>query len=172
MAIDQTAILKQIDETLELFKQLRSGSKYDDCSDLPDEQRLEVSIRLQSALKRLAPPGSTYLAALQELVGRYGSTSLTPQLKNLPGVLKALRADYAAGYTRAVEELIHAAVFSDFLEMAEHLLEESVKDPAAVLAGGVLEEHLRHLCDRNGVSTAHGGRPKKAEAMNTELAGI
>jgi hypothetical protein len=61
-------------------------------------------------------------------------------------------------------------VFSDFLEMAEHLLDQGYKDPAAVLVGGVLEQHLRKLCLRAQVSTEQDGRPKKADLMNSELA--
>ena len=34
------------------------------------------------------------------------------------------------------------------LEMAEHLLAADYKDAAAVLGGGVLEEHLRQLCKK------------------------
>ena len=49
---------------------------------------------------------------------------------------------------------------------------EGYKDPAAVIAGSVLEEHLRKLCDKNSIPTAKPtGEPKKAEAINAELAG-
>jgi hypothetical protein len=71
-----------------------------------------------------------------------------------------------------VTELLHAEVFGDFLDMAQHLLEEGYKDPAAVLVGGVLEEHLRKLCAKHGLSTSHGAHPKKADTMNAELAAV
>jgi len=92
------------------------------------------------------------------------------------GALKALRQSVASGYLVNVQELIHADLFSDFLEMAEHILREGYKDPAAVLIGGVLEEHLRKLCSKNGVTLEHTDakgvpRPRKAEAMNADLAG-
>jgi hypothetical protein len=50
-----------------------------------------------------------------------------------------------------------------------------LKDPAAVLAGGVLEEQLRKLCDKHGIPTtvtdAKGNvRPKRLNALNDELA--
>jgi hypothetical protein len=44
----------------------------------------------------------------------------------LVGILGALRADYEAGYLSTVEELIHADVFGDFLDMARYLLHEGV----------------------------------------------
>lgn len=56
-----------------------------------------------------------------------------------------MREDYEAGYMRTVEELIHADLFADFLERTDELVSKGYKDPAAVLAGSVLEEHLRKL---------------------------
>ncbi len=35
--------------------------------------------------------------------------------------------------------------------MAEYLLKEGYKDPAAVITGSTLEEHLRKLCIKNGI---------------------
>lgn len=90
------------------------------------------------------------------------------------GILRGLRADVAAGYVTSVRELIHADVFTDFLDMADHLLAEGYKDPAAVLTSGVLEEHLRQLCQKHSVDTEvqtpAGLKPKKAEVMNQDLA--
>jgi hypothetical protein len=58
--------------------------------------------------------------------------------------------------------------------MAEHLLQEGYKDPAAVMIGSVLEEHLRQLCGRNNilVEVDKGGRvsAKKADLLNADLA--
>ena len=71
--------------------------------------------------------------------------------------------------------LVSAEVFSDFLSMAEHLLSEHYKDPAAVLAGSVLEEHLRQLCQRNSIPiepirSDGTSVPLKADALKAELA--
>ena len=54
--------------------------------------------------------------------------------------------------------------------MSEYLLSEGYKDPAAVIAGSVLEEHLRKLCIRNGIAVETTGKPKKADTLNSELA--
>jgi hypothetical protein len=87
----------------------------------------------------------------------------------MEGILQALRDDYEAGYLQTVEELIHADVFADFLAMAHELLSKRYKDPAAVLAGSVLEEHLRKLAVPAGVSVVVGGKPKKADTVNADL---
>ena len=55
--------------------------------------------------------------------------------------------------------------------MAEYLLAEGYKDPAAVVIGSVLEEHLRQVCAKNGIGVASAGKPKKADQLNAELAG-
>jgi hypothetical protein len=45
--------------------------------------------------------------------------------------------------------------------MAEYLLNESYKDPAAVMTGSVLEEHIRQLCIKNSIpiETIKDGKP-------------
>ena len=35
----------------------------------------------------------------------------------------------------------------------------------------IAEERLRKLCDKNGIIVSQGGKPKKADALNAELAG-
>ena len=172
MPISEADALKQIDEALNFYSQQRSRSEYDDLSDLPEGLSVEVATRLQTTIMRLAPMGSSYVSNLDELhkkfpILHYAST----YNKTLPGMLRALRADYVAGYLKSIGELIHADIFSDFLEMAGYLLDEGYKDPAAVLAGGALEEHLRKLCEKHTITTTLAGRPKKAESMNAELAG-
>lgn len=55
--------------------------------------------------------------------------------------------------------------------MASELLDKGYDDPAAVIVGSVLEEHLRKLAVANGVSVANEeGRPLKAGAVNASLA--
>jgi len=64
-------------------------------------------------------------------------------------VLRAAKEDIEGGYLQKVEMLVSAEVFSDFLEMAEHLLDNGYKDPAASLIGAVLEGGLRRICGNN-----------------------
>ena len=89
------------------------------------------------------------------------------------GILKAAKQEIDGGWLFTIKGLVSAEIFSDFLEMAEYLLKEKYKDPAAVMIGSVLEEHIRQLCSRNGIATEiiKDGKaiPKKAELMNTEL---
>ena len=56
--------------------------------------------------------------------------------------------------------------------MAEYLLKEGYKDPAAVLVGGVLEEHLRKLCLKNNITAIDpkDGKPRKSSVLNDDIA--
>lgn len=89
-------------------------------------------------------------------------------------ILKALKSDLELGYLSTIRELIHADMFADFLDMATYLQTEGYKDAAAVMAGGVLEQHLRQLCPKHAISlevdSGNGPRPRKADSMNAELA--
>jgi|ERR1700733_3820198 hypothetical protein len=170
MALDQEAVIKQIDDVLRRSN-LSSPHHYDDFSDLPQEARSEAINLLYSAIERLAPTGSPYVqkAKLHERV-LTGNSGLA--LSPLRGILKAIRTDYESGYLQSVVELVHADLFADFLEMAHYLLQQGYKDPAAVIIGSVLEEHLRKLCQKNGIDVVKSdGSPKKADTLNAELSG-
>jgi hypothetical protein len=85
------------------------------------------------------------------------------------GILQSLKYEYANDYLETVTQLIHANLFSDYLQMAEHLLEEGYKDPSAVIIGSTLEGHLRKLCVRLGIAIDTAGRPVKADKLNADL---
>ncbi len=90
-------------------------------------------------------------------------------VQNGIGVLRAAHKDLAGGHLVRFEERVRAGLFSDFLGMAEHLQADGFQDAATVLGGGVLEEKLRLLCAKQGIQITSGNKPKKAEALNTEL---
>ena len=101
--------------------------------------------------------------------------STTPHdTENGRGILASVKQEVDGGWLITVKGLISAEIFSDFLEMAHYLLEEEYKDPAAVMIGSILEEHLRQLCIKNSipVESIKDGRPiaKKADLLNSELA--
>jgi hypothetical protein len=90
------------------------------------------------------------------------------------GVLRAIQEQIRGGWLETTKGLVTAEVFADFIEMAEHLLDERYKDPAAVVVGSVLEEHLRQLCLSAGIPTEDVSAtkvvPHKADRLNADLA--
>ena len=99
----------------------------------------------------------------------WGATNSTC-LEYLTGILAALRSDVDGDYLQSLAELIRADLFSDFLSMAEYLLDGGYKEAAAVLIGGVLEEQLRSLAIKSGVPATVGSRPIKVDQLNADLA--
>jgi len=89
-------------------------------------------------------------------------------------ILSAIRGEVSGGWLVSVKSLVSAEIFSDFLEMATHLLDADYKDAAAVMIGSVLEEHLRQLAGTAGISVEREVDgvpvPKKADLLNSELA--
>ncbi len=116
-----------------------------------------ILVRCAAAVARFAPVGQAYDTRAK---GVKGGVPIA-MMYEMEGILRALRDDYAAGYLQTVQELIHADVFADFLAMAHELLTKKYKDPAAVLTGSVLEEHLRKLAVAAGVGVLIGGKPEE-----------
>lgn len=166
--LDSKAIIGQIDDVLKKCAALANEQ-----SQSADERYAHAVSLLVSAIKRFAPPGNSYYDAARAYEKQYvGQRTVFMALEPLSGVLRALRSEYESGYFQSVVELVHADIFADFLDMAEYLLDQGYKDPAAVIVGSVLEEHLRKLCAKVGIATSQaGGAPKKADALNSELAG-
>lgn len=88
---------------------------------------------------------------------------------SIKGVLESLSNDMSAGYMKSITEIIHGDLFSDFLEMADHLNESGYKDPAAVIAGAALESHLRKLPLKFEIPIEKGGKYLKADRISAEL---
>lgn len=167
--MDYSAFIKQLDSLLDVYRDMQRSSRHEDLSDLPQHERQSLLTRCLGATDRIAGAKSTYSKEVQRLIKE--SPALHWQLPVVIGVVKALRDDLDAGYFERFVDLVHAEVFSDFLEMARHLNDAGYKDAAAVIAGSTLESHLRELASKNSIATADGnGRPIKADKLNSDLA--
>jgi hypothetical protein len=139
-------IVSQMDDMIRLYKpsiEVRSGQQY---IGGPDWYQQEAQSRLNATIHRFTLPGDAYRAELDRIHEQKRTAAW--RAVQMLGLLTALRDDYAAGNMATVQELIHSDLFSDFLEMADELQGKGYKDPAAVLTGSVLEEHLRKLGDQ------------------------
>jgi hypothetical protein len=175
MPIGTAAFVKQADYALQEYKKLRSRSQHDNCSDQPDLETTRVLNLLAATVVRIAPESSHYRKAVEAIIERIGPTNAC-SLSHLPGILQAVRDDWEGGRMQTVAEIIHGDLFGDMLEGAAHLREEGWKDPAAVIAGSVLEQHLRELCAKHSKYSINvekpDGSPKKADTLNSELAAV
>ena len=165
--------VKQIDDVQNLYQQLKARSKYDDLSDIEKIESNKYITLAIATIERIVGNNSIYFHQAESVLKRYG-TDNQYNIPTLSGILEALKNDLSKGYLLNFVELIHAELFSDFLEMAEYLLQEGYKDASAVIAGSSLEIHLRQLCNKYNIpvekKTDKGIRNKKADELNIELA--
>jgi len=171
----EKVFIKQIEEIIDIFKKNHSIliKEYG----LSQEGGVLANIlntRIMAVITRIMGINSEYYKQAMNVLSNTNISEPIARLIGLYGVLAGLYQDLKAGYLKSYSELVHADIFSDYIEMAEYLLEEGYKDPAAVITGSTLEEHLRKLCLKNGINieimSSGKLRPKKADAINSELA--
>jgi hypothetical protein len=166
--MDYKVFIKQLDDLIGIHATMRQGSQHNDLSDLPKEDRQSLVTRTIAAIHRITGANSTFSQEIERILKQ--DPYLHKHTSSLIGIAKALKDDLASGYVQNLAELVHADIFADFLEMAQHLLDSGYKDPAAVLAGSTLESHLKKLAIKNGVPIDVAGKPVKADKLNADLA--
>ncbi|MBK7375590.1 MAG: hypothetical protein IPJ02_08550 [Chitinophagaceae bacterium] len=168
--MDIAILLQQLDTVANIHAELQSRSRFKDLSDLPKNERQSLVTKAITAIHRISGRNSTYSMEVERILNR--TPDLHIHTSSIVGVAQALRDDLNAGYIQSLTELVHADVFSDFIDMAKHLCETGYKDPAAVIAGSTLESHIKKLSTKFGVPIEVGGKPVKAEKLNQDLAKI
>jgi len=167
----QEILLKQVEEIHREFLSLKNRSQYDDISDIPETETIRFITRACALIQRICDINSAYSKQSEEIVKKGGIPGF--RAYQLFGVIDSLKADISAGYLQTQIELIHGDLFADFLEMAQHLLDEGYKDASAVIAGSSLEAHLRQLAIKSGVTldlvTKSKITTKKADRLNSDL---
>jgi hypothetical protein len=170
-------IITQLESLIEEYKDMHSRSQYDDASDLKDAEHFRFTSRVNAAVQRIAGIKSPYMQEIQRIKEKHAKSSESFNSRDMYGVLLGLYEDVKAGHLESIADLLHGEIFSDFLEMASHLIDNGYKDAAAVVAGSSLEAHLRMLCQKNGIdiettTTSGDIRRKKAVLLNSELTKI
>ena len=167
--------IKQLDDILNDYNRIKSKAQYDDLSgNTTIEEITTVLTKAKAAIVRIVGDKSEYYKDTEATLKRTNIYEGT-KLRNIIGTITALKSDLQNDYLKSFSDIVQSEVFSDYLEMAEHLLNEGYKDPAAVLVSSTLEVHLRELCISNGidieVKNSKGNLvAKKADLMNSDLA--
>jgi len=160
-------ITNLIERTEEVFSKQRSDRHHEGEVDLRGFN--EIRTASLSFLQAIFGTEHTYFKDFEEKVVANHKGCIEESL----GILEAVKNEIESGWLQSFKGIVSAEIFSDFLEMAKYLISENFKDAGAVIIGGVLEEHLRQLCDKNGIETdvVNGGvsRPKKANMLNADL---
>lgn len=135
----------------------------------------KIITQVKSAVNRIVGNESEYYKRIDQVLQNYQNMkdSYHEKLAGVIGVAKALYSDIKSDYLKDLVEIIHGEIFSDYLEMAEFLLEEGFKDASAVISGSTLEEHIRKLAIKNGIDvkvlSSGKEKPKPASQLNQEL---
>ncbi len=133
-----------------------------------DNDLEELITRIQFAVFNIAGNHSVFGQQLIAILNDH--RSMLDKITHSMGVIQALHNDLSLGYLSSHSEIIRGDLFSDYLDMAEHLLEEGYKDAAAVMAGGTLETHLKKISEKNEIEIFNQNQqPKIVSKLVDEL---
>jgi hypothetical protein len=177
MADIKERIAREVDEMVAIGQKLSRDAAASGSHLGPDrvEELSSMASRAGQLIRRLYGPSSQYQENLDRLLKTKDFASMHSNwcrhVAELVGIIKGIQTDIRTGLIEDFRALVQAEVFSDFLEMAEHLLETNYKDPAAVLLGAVLEDTLRKLAVKSGIPViAPNGKPLTLDPLNVALA--
>jgi hypothetical protein len=130
-------------------------------------------IQAVNVISKICPANSIYLMEAYSLYDHLENYGYKNHFR-LYLLLLAIRDDLKSGFIGSLSSLLHQEIFADYLDMAQHLLDQGYKDAAAVIAGSTLESHLRQLCLTNQIDVDEekkdgSKQPKKASIMNADL---
>jgi hypothetical protein len=134
---------------------------------------------VETALHSVFPSGHPILASWQRYLERVRVSSwpdnqphTSRNIDQAVGIVRAAGSVVNDGHLRSVLDGVRADTVFEVLDQATVLLREKYLVAAVVLAGGALETHLRHLCERNALTGSGDGSIGKydgaiAQARNT-----
>ncbi|QEM02674.1 hypothetical protein DIU31_003750 [Mucilaginibacter rubeus] len=172
--MNYTFFSNQLDGIINEYSKIKSKAQYDDLSGGVDmEELISLIVKIKATVNRIVGQTSEYYIEASKIISRTNIND-GPKLRMLIGIINALRDDINNGYLKTLNEIIQSEVFSNYLEMADYLLNEGYKDAAAVITGSTLEIHLKQLCTLAGIPIDIANPkgkivPKKADVINAEL---
>jgi hypothetical protein len=108
-----------------------------------------------------------YRVAIGEIsAGTPNPYSLLEEVEKGIGILRAAQTEINFGTLPGIEALSSAVIFEDFLEMAEHLLDQKYFAVVPSLVGAVLEDGLRKITKRKGITLK---KDDSIAGLNTKL---
>lgn len=168
MNID-TRIIQRLDDLIELGQKVRATRRSPSpghlTSDFVDVQLANQWLTSTSSL--LLRVFGESAVHYQRLNKHFSDYPKWPDIEQAFGVLIAAKDDYEKEALFEVKQLIEADLFDEFLEQAAHLCNLGYFQAAAVVAGSVIEDGIRKLCNRNKIELSD--KPK-LDWMNSQLA--
>jgi hypothetical protein len=114
---------------------------------------LEWRLSSQSFFTTIFNPDNVYVEAFGHISDDCPSNYyLESEVEKGLGILRAAQTEIGFGALPGIETLFSAEIFEDFLSMAEHLLDQKYFAVVPSLVGAVLEDGLRKIAKRKGVT--------------------
>jgi hypothetical protein len=132
---------------------------------IPDYFRFRTAAL--NLVRRSCGEKSDHYQELKRLAESQDSATNSYYTMHCFGVVEAAHQDFEMGLLFDVRALIAAELLGDFIEQAEFLLTANYHVPAASLAGAVLEDTLRKLCERHDIPLPES---TKIDRLNSDLA--
>jgi hypothetical protein len=120
-SVNPQSVIAQLDSVLAQYREASEPDERGGWVEIEPEERRALMTRCIAAIERGAASGTAYARAADAVFDDENAAD-SWYLQQLVGVVRALREDYVGGYMQTVEELIHARLFDDFLDMAHELL--------------------------------------------------
>ena len=166
-------MVKRIDELLQQGKDVLATRRFgkDGIYEFVDAGKIKgFRSAALSFLERTYSASHSHYREFDKLVDGYYPSDVEIGMS----ILQSARDEISGDWLFSIKSLITAEVFSDFIDMASYLVQQDYKDAAAVIAGSVLEEHLRQLCNRRDINvdmeTTAGIKTKTSDRLNADLA--
>ncbi len=153
-------VLAELDELIEEGKRCEASFRREHpattvaTSTLEESQLRAFIVKARATVKRISGASSEFYKMLPADDDTAFKRRLEKDHVPIPsalGVLRALRDAVEKGHLESLEARLREAIHDDFLEQAKALLSERYHVAAMVLIGGVLENHLRKLCEGRGL---------------------
>lgn len=158
----------RLQELLDAVPEIDRTKKRNDFGDEYLDEHKYTRWRMCALTVLEALASGTHFVAEFKSVDADSMTRESTKLSMQAGILAALKEDFERGLLSNIRGIVRAEVFSDLLDQARYLYDEKYILPSAVIAGAVLENHLRKLCGKHPTITLP---PKpKLDSMNSDLA--
>ncbi len=143
--------------------------KTDEGSADPSIEGMYTEWRLgsQSFFATIFTPDNAYVKAFDQISAKCPANFYLPrEVEKGLGILRAAQTEIDFGALPGIETLFSAEIFEDFLAMAEHLLDQKYFAVVPSLVGAVLEDGLRKIAKRKGVTVK---QDDNIAGLNTRL---
>lgn len=149
----KTELISRIDYLLSLGKEALSTRTPSYMSDDKVNSGKQIGFRTASlsVIRNLYGENHPFYRDFNERVGGIAAY----ETENGINIINVIKNEVEKDWLVSFKQLVSAEIFSDFLEMSKYLLDNKYKDPAAVMIGSTLEEHLRLLCKNNLIDTSY-----------------